>query len=91
MVLPESPPGFIVRTVARKAASDNDFRIGRDARGAWRGFALTTAHWSEIGNSGARPRRGATRIFASMSERHAALDRADRLSLSFPKLPPVPG
>lgn len=43
-MLPENPPGFIVRTEARKAAFDNGFRIGRDERDGWLGFASTTAH-----------------------------------------------
>lgn len=39
----ENPPGFIVRTEAEKAASDNGFRLKRGLRDGWVGYASTTA------------------------------------------------
>lgn len=41
---PESPPSFIVRTEAQKAASDNGYRIERGVNAGWLGYASTTAH-----------------------------------------------
>lgn len=40
----QSPPGFIVRTEAQKAAWDNGFRLERGVRDGWLGYASTTAH-----------------------------------------------
>ncbi len=39
----ESPPGFIVRTEAQKAAFDNGFRIERGVESGWLRYASTTA------------------------------------------------
>ncbi|WP_292452103.1 HNH endonuclease [Mesorhizobium sp.] len=39
----ENPPGFVVRTEARKAAFDNGFRIEQGELQGWLGFASTTA------------------------------------------------
>jgi hypothetical protein len=39
----ESPPGFIARTEAQKAASANGFRLPRAIEQGWLGFASTTA------------------------------------------------
>lgn len=43
MIQPEDPPGFIVRTEAQKAASNNGFRLERDVENGWLLFASTTA------------------------------------------------
>ena len=43
MILPEDPPGFIVRTEAHKAASANGFRLERGIKGGWLSFGSTTA------------------------------------------------
>lgn len=40
---PESPPRFVVRTEAQKAAFDNGFRIPRGEANGWLRFASTTA------------------------------------------------
>jgi hypothetical protein len=39
----ESPPGFVVRTEAQKAAWDNGYRLDRGLDGAWLHYASTTA------------------------------------------------
>lgn len=39
----ENPPGFVVRTEARKAAFDNGFRIDRGEKDGWVNFGSTTA------------------------------------------------
>jgi len=43
VILPEDPPGFIVRTEAHKAASANGFRLERGIKGGWLSFGSTTA------------------------------------------------
>jgi hypothetical protein len=43
MIAPESPPGFVVRTEAQKAAWDNGYRIDRGVDGGWLHCASTTA------------------------------------------------
>jgi hypothetical protein len=43
MIAVEDPPGFIVRTEAQKAASNNGFRIERGAEHGWLRFGSTTA------------------------------------------------
>lgn len=43
MITPESPPSFVVRTEAQKAAWDNGFRVERGAEAGWMHFASTTA------------------------------------------------
>ena len=43
MIAVEDPPGFIVRTEAQKAASNNGFRIERGVEQGWLRFASTTA------------------------------------------------
>ncbi|MDO8431098.1 MAG: HNH endonuclease [Candidatus Binatus sp.] len=43
MIQPEDPPGFIVRTEAQKAASNNGYRLIRGIEGGWLCFASTTA------------------------------------------------
>ncbi len=43
MIQPEDPPGFIVRTEAQKAASNNGYRLVRGVEGGWLCFASTTA------------------------------------------------
>jgi hypothetical protein len=43
MIALESPPGFVVRTEAQKAAWDNGFRLDRGAEGSWLHYASTTA------------------------------------------------
>ena len=43
MILPEDPPGFIVRTEAHKAASANGFRLERGIKGGWLSFGSSTA------------------------------------------------
>lgn len=42
MLLPEDPPGFIVRTEAHKAASANGFRLEHGVNGGWLNFGSTT-------------------------------------------------
>jgi hypothetical protein len=39
----ESPPGFVVRTLAQKAASDNGYRLERGSEGGWLRYGSTTA------------------------------------------------
>jgi hypothetical protein len=39
----ENPPGFVVSTEARKAASDKGFRLERGTHGGWLRYASTTA------------------------------------------------
>ena len=39
----ETPPGFIVRTEAQKAAWDNGYRLERGVEGGWLHYASTTA------------------------------------------------
>jgi len=46
VILPEDPPGFIVRTEAHKAASANGFRLERGVSGGWLNFGSTTAQVS---------------------------------------------
>ncbi|MGH6847630.1 MAG: HNH endonuclease [Methylocella sp.] len=43
MIRPEDSPGFILRTEAQKAASNNGFRIERGVDNGWLCFASTTA------------------------------------------------
>jgi hypothetical protein len=43
MITLEDPPGFVVRTVAQKAAWDNGYRLDRGAAGSWLHYASTTA------------------------------------------------
>jgi hypothetical protein len=43
MIQPEDPPGFVVRTEAQKAASNNGYRLVRGVVGGWLCFASTTA------------------------------------------------
>ena len=52
---PETPPGFIVRIEAQKAAFDNGFRIEGGIEGAWLGYASTTAR-GDIWIAAASPR-----------------------------------
>jgi len=40
---PENPPGFVVRTEAQKAASDNGYRQERGVESGWLHYASTTA------------------------------------------------
>jgi len=55
MIAPESPPGFVVRTEAQKAAWDNGFRLERDNEGgSWLRYGSTTAH-GEIWIGGVPP------------------------------------
>jgi hypothetical protein len=42
-MVPENPPGFIIRTEAQKAAFDNGFRIERGIEGGWMRYASATA------------------------------------------------
>ena len=42
MISPEDPPGFIVRTEATKAASNNGFRLEQGIENGWLRFASTT-------------------------------------------------
>lgn len=52
----ESPPGFVVRTEAQKAAWDNGLRLERGVEsGGWLHYASTTAH-GEIWIAGVSPR-----------------------------------
>jgi hypothetical protein len=39
----ETPPGFVVRTEAQKAAWDNGYRLERGIVGGWLRYASTTA------------------------------------------------
>src|SRR3954454_2517480 len=43
MTAPENPPGFVVRTEAQKAASDNGYRTERGIENGWLHYASTTA------------------------------------------------
>jgi hypothetical protein len=43
MIAPETPPGFVVRTEAQKAAWDNGFRLERGVQGGWLHYDSTTA------------------------------------------------
>jgi hypothetical protein len=43
MIAPEEPPGFIVRTEARKAAAANGFRVEQGVERGWLRFGSTTA------------------------------------------------
>ncbi len=43
MIAPENPPGFVVRTEAQKAASNNGYRLDRGVENGWFRFASTTA------------------------------------------------
>jgi hypothetical protein len=43
MIVPEDPPGFVVRTEARKAAWDNGYRLDRGVQGSWLRYGSTTA------------------------------------------------
>jgi hypothetical protein len=57
MIVPEDPPGFVVRTEAQKAAWDNGFRIERGVEsGGWLRYGSTTAR-GEIWIAGV-PARG---------------------------------
>ena len=42
-IVPEDPPGFVVRTEAQKAAADNGFRLSRGVENGWLRFGSTTA------------------------------------------------
>ena len=56
MMVPEDPPGFVVRTEAQKAAWDNGFRLERGVESdGWLHYASTTAH-GEIWIAGVSPR-----------------------------------
>jgi hypothetical protein len=54
MIEPEDPPGFVVRTEARKAAANNGFRLERGIEGGWLHFGSTTAQ-GEIWIAGVSP------------------------------------
>jgi hypothetical protein len=43
MIKLETPPGFVVRTEAQKAAWDNGFRLDRGVEGSWLHYTSTTA------------------------------------------------
>ena len=43
MILPENPPGFIIRTEVQKAAWDNGFRLQQGDDNGWLRFGSTTA------------------------------------------------
>jgi hypothetical protein len=43
MAVPENPPGFVVRTEAQKAASDNGYRLKGGIEGGWLRYGSTTA------------------------------------------------
>lgn len=43
MISPENPPGFVVRTELRKAASTNGFRLEHGIENGWLRFGSTTA------------------------------------------------
>ena len=51
---PETPPGFVVRTEAQKAAWDNGYRLERGIEGGWLRYASTTAP-GDIWIAGAAP------------------------------------
>ena len=56
MIVTENPPGFVVRTEAQKAASDNGFRLERRVEsGGWLRYGSTTAR-GEIWIAGVPPR-----------------------------------
>src|SRR5919199_6175478 len=42
-LVPENPPGFVIRNEAQKAAADNGFRLERGIERGWLAFASTTA------------------------------------------------
>jgi hypothetical protein len=42
MIAPQDPPGFVVRTEAQKAASNNGFRAEKGGDGGWMQFQSTT-------------------------------------------------
>src|SRR6266513_305339 len=46
MTAVESPPGFVVRTEAQKAAWDNGYRLERGVEGGWLHYGSTTARGS---------------------------------------------
>src|SRR4051812_35349796 len=52
MILPEDPPGFVVRTELHKAAFENGFRLDRGHVSGWLRYGSTTAH-GEIWVAGA--------------------------------------
>ena len=54
MTTPETPPGFVVRTEAQKAAWDNGYRLERGVEGGWLQYASTTAPGS-VWIAGASP------------------------------------
>jgi hypothetical protein len=43
MIVPENPPGFVVRTEAQKAAWDNGYRLECGVEGGWLHYSSTTA------------------------------------------------
>jgi hypothetical protein len=43
MIVPENPPGFLIRTEAQKAASDNGYRLESGVDGGWLHYGSTTA------------------------------------------------
>jgi hypothetical protein len=43
VIIPEDPPGFVLRTEAQKAAWDNGYRIERGVESGWLQYASTTA------------------------------------------------
>jgi HNH endonuclease len=43
VIIPESPPGFVVRTEAQKAAWDNGYRLERGIKDGWLRYESTTA------------------------------------------------
>jgi hypothetical protein len=43
MIVPENPPGFVVRTEGQKAAWDNGYRLERGQEEGWLHYASTTA------------------------------------------------
>jgi len=43
MIVPEDPPGFVVRTEAQMAASHNGYRLPRGVESGWLHYASTTA------------------------------------------------
>jgi hypothetical protein len=46
MIVPENPPGFLIRTEAQKAAWDNGYRLESGVDGGWLHYGSTTAHGS---------------------------------------------
>jgi hypothetical protein len=52
---PENPPGFVVRTEAQQAASDNGYRLERDIADGWLHYASTTAPGSSLDRRLLRP------------------------------------